>query len=183
MGRPCICCTAGGSRPLLRDPAESGRAGTGQRLGWRLLGRPQPGLWARPRYLNSLCFVSPRCCSAVGVSDRTGGLRERRNRRANWTDGAVHARREALRRRPERAGRVSFQRSSAAGCQPTPTQRRRASTISGWAPVVSVGLWQFAHGLSSGKSGSRQSTRRTSVFRFAVANRLHGNSGREWLGS
>ena len=94
-------------------PGGGGAGGTAQRLGQRLLGRPLPGLWARPRHLNSLCFPAPRSCSAVGTSDRTGRPRERRKLRANWTDGAVHARQEARRPLPERAGRVSLPTSSA----------------------------------------------------------------------
>jgi hypothetical protein len=76
----------------------AGRAGTARRLGRRFLARPQPGLGARPWYLNSLCFRSPRSCSAVGTSDRTGRQRESRRLQANWTDGGVHARQEARRR-------------------------------------------------------------------------------------
>ena len=41
LRRPSSDCTAGESRPLLWDPAEAGRAGTGQLLHRRLQGRPQ----------------------------------------------------------------------------------------------------------------------------------------------
>jgi len=129
LRRPSIYCTAGGSSPLVWGPAVAGRVGTAQRLGWRLLSRPPSGLWARPWYLNSLCFPPARSCFDVGTSDRARCRRERRNRRANGTDRAVRARQEARRRLPERAGAVGLPRSRAAGCQPTANQRRRASTL------------------------------------------------------
>ncbi len=97
----------GGGRPGGSDPA----------VGAAAPGPSAARLVARPWYLDSWCFPSPRSCSFVNTSDRNDRRRKRGNLRVHWNDGTVHADPAARRRQQERAGRVSFPRSSAAGCQ------------------------------------------------------------------
>jgi len=147
-----------------------------QRLGQRFLGRPPLGLWACPWYLSSLCLPSPSFCSAVGLltglaAQRTDGIGERIGPMVLSLPG------RSTEAATERAGRVGLPRSSADGCQPTATQRRRASTISGGAgnvtEAVAIGALAFV-----GEIGGKAKYQLSQYLSVRGGYRRHGTSGR-----